>query len=186
MSFYKCKNKDYVAGHYDGEREERLFKDTLDASIARDGVRLLTTVLSEKMEKGEWLLDDDRVTYMLQTINVLRRCVGLIDRNRNEEETRLLGKKKAHLDLLKNKTLDSLGTDKLLESMSLYARRKYDGHFTLFSFTTGYKAAFNTPDMDSGEGRQQVERLPSFPNLHDALVHALLSKEDFSGGFNDL
>ena len=61
MSFYKCKNKDYIAGYYDGEREEILFKDTLDASIARDGVRLLTTVLSEKMEKGEWLLDDDRI-----------------------------------------------------------------------------------------------------------------------------
>ena len=63
--------------------------------------------------------------------------------------------------------------------MALHARKNYDGHFTVFSFTTGYKAAFGTPDLDSGEGRSQLLKLQVYPKIKDALINAMITEKDF-------
>lgn len=75
--------------------------------------------------------------------------------------------------------LKSFETDRLLKLMALHARKHCDGHFTVFSFTAGYKAAFGTPNLDTGEGRSQLLRLQECPRIKDALVNALLTEDDF-------
>ena len=59
------------------------------------------------------------------------------------------------------------------------ARQHHDGHFTLLSFTTGFKCAFGTPNLDTGEGRSQVLELKTHKTLEEALVDALLNRQSF-------
>jgi hypothetical protein len=49
------------------------------------------------------------------------------------------------------------------------ATEKHDGHYTIFRFTTHYKAMFGTPNLDTGDGRQQVSDLPGYQTLVEAL-----------------
>jgi hypothetical protein len=44
-----------------------------------------------------------------------------------------------------------------------------DGHVTIFRFTTEWKAAWGTPNLDTGAGRDEVGALPGFPTLDTAL-----------------
>ena len=46
-------------------------------------------------------------------------------------------------------------------------------HLTILRFTTGWKVAWGTPDLDTGQGRDQVGSLPSFPTLEGALKNLL-------------
>ena len=75
--------------------------------------------------------------------------------------------------------LGSFEVDRLLKLMALHARKKHDGHFSVFSFTTGYKAAFGTPDMDSGGGRVQLLKIKSHSRIKDALVESLALEKTF-------
>lgn len=60
------------------------------------------------------------------------------------------------------------------------AQKHHDGHFTLLAFTTGFKCAFGTPDLDSGKGREQVDNLPKYGQLSEALGMLLLVPQSFS------
>lgn len=62
-----------------------------------------------------------------------------------------------------NKTLE------LLKQVQRIAETSFDGHFTILSFTTGWKAAFGTVDVDTGNGRDQIWSLPNFRTLKEAL-----------------
>ena len=73
----------------------------------------------------------------------------------------------------------------LLALMDLEAHKHYDGHYTIFSFTTGYKAAFGTPDLDHERGRLQLAQIPNSPSMQAALVAALVTKRTFDDFFND-
>lgn len=79
--------------------------------------------------------------------------------------------------------LSSFEVDRLIKMMAMHAKKKHDGHFAIFSFTTGYKVAFGTPDLDSaqeiGMGRKELLGVRSHRKLKDALVHALLSEASF-------
>ena len=55
------------------------------------------------------------------------------------------------------------------------------GHLTLLRFTTHWKCALGTPDLDHGDGRSQVAELPGFPSLEEALLD-LLEKGRRIGG----
>ncbi len=49
------------------------------------------------------------------------------------------------------------------------ARRRAGGHLTPLRFTSGWKVARGTPDLDSGAGRHEVAALPTYPTLEAAL-----------------
>ena len=49
------------------------------------------------------------------------------------------------------------------------ARKRADGHLTLLRFTTGWKVALRTPDLDSRAGRHEIAALSAYPTLEAAL-----------------
>lgn len=51
----------------------------------------------------------------------------------------------------------------------------FDGHFTIMKFTTHWKCCFETLDLDSGEGRDEVGRRTGRLTLKAALLDALLN-----------
>ena len=74
--------------------------------------------------------------------------------------------------------LRSFEVDRLLKLVTVEAKRLYDGHFTVFVFTTHYKVAFGTPDLDGGKGRPQLAEMPGAPTLKKALMAALVEGKD--------
>ncbi len=76
--------------------------------------------------------------------------------------------------------------DKLAELMTaatMLAEQKADGHLTILKFTTGWKVALNTPNLDTrGAGREEVAMLPAFETLEEALeylLHEQINFQDF-------
>lgn len=59
------------------------------------------------------------------------------------------------------------------------ASKKSDGHLTLLKFSSGWKAALYTPDFDSGEGREQIQMLPSFSTKEEALKWLIAEEVSF-------
>ena len=72
-------------------------------------------------------------------------------------------------------TAPLLDVEHLLTLVTVEAKRLHDGHYAIFSFTTGYKVVFGTPDLDSGQGRSQLAAMPSFPTLQEELLAALVA-----------
>ena len=74
------------------------------------------------------------------------------------------------------KLLRSFEVDRLLKLVTLEAKRLHGGHSTIFAFTTEYKVAFGSPDIyPGGTAYAQVQAMPQFPTLKEALVHVLLA-----------
>lgn len=72
--------------------------------------------------------------------------------------------------------------DKLAELMTAVTtlvKKKADGHLTILKFTSGWKVAFSTPDLDVGAGREEVAMLPAFKTLEEALQHLLEEQISF-------
>ena len=85
------------------------------------------------------------------------------------------------------KLLRSFEVDRLLKLVTVEAKRLHDGHFAVFSFTTGYKVAFGTPQLYPGNGGTayfQLHALPGFPTLKEALIAALVTGKDFFDYFD--
>src|SRR5262249_18311882 len=60
-------------------------------------------------------------------------------------------------------------------------------HFTLFAFTTEYKVAFGTPQVSplhEGTASYQLQDMPGYPTLHEALIAALVSGKAFADYFD--
>ena len=72
-----------------------------------------------------------------------------------------------------------LSVEELLDVVADFAKQEHDGHFAILSFTTGYKVAFGTPDLDGGHGRDDVLNLKGCENIKDAMIHAILYQSDF-------
>jgi hypothetical protein len=62
----------------------------------------------------------------------------------------------------------------LLDVIIDFANQEHDGHFTILSFTTGFKICFGTPCLDNSIGREQVEYLDSFKTIKEAMIHVIL------------
>ena len=45
---------------------------------------------------------------------------------------------------------------KAIDLLELTANMYYDGHYTIFKFTTHYKVMLGTPDFDSGDFREML------------------------------
>lgn len=65
----------------------------------------------------------------------------------------------------------------LFEAIDDMAKREWDGHWTIFSFTTGFKGAFATPL--EGHERASLWALPSFTRLEDLLAWMIAEKVSF-------
>lgn len=66
-----------------------------------------------------------------------------------------------------------IGFESLMNLFVEQSEQLYNGHFTLLSFTSGFKAAFGTVDLDSGIGRKYVHLLPTFRSITDAVTYAI-------------
>lgn len=62
---------------------------------------------------------------------------------------------------------DNLHT--LMVELEKIAKEEADGHITILKFTTGWKAAFGTPNFDIGEERDKVAKLTSHPTYESAV-----------------
>lgn len=65
---------------------------------------------------------------------------------------------------------------KLLQWAETIAEDDYDGHLTIMRFTTGWKSAFGTPNLDGAGGRESVEQVPGFKTLDESLQHLVEHK----------
>jgi hypothetical protein len=79
--------------------------------------------------------------------------------------------KKKEREEMKKMDLNTLFN--LLEEI---AEKEADGHITIMKFTTGWKAAFATPDLDAGEGRKQIEKLKKYETLEKAIKDLIIEK----------
>ena len=61
----------------------------------------------------------------------------------------------------------------LIGIADLIAEDSYDGHLTILKFTLHWKVFFGTPDLDSGKGRELVNKVFSFDSLGEALSNLI-------------
>ena len=61
----------------------------------------------------------------------------------------------------------------LLSFCQQWADAYHDGHLTIMKFTSHTKAFFETPDLDSGDGRGEVWQAKAYKSLEEALLGAL-------------
>ena len=64
-------------------------------------------------------------------------------------------------------------TSTLLKIAELIAEDSYKGHLTILRFTTHWKVFFGTPDMDTGKGREFVNKIYAFDSLDEALSNLI-------------
>lgn len=56
----------------------------------------------------------------------------------------------------------------------------WDGHYTAFRFTSGYKAAFGTPDLRTGQSADDLyDFIPTLPTMTEAMAWAISSEKAF-------
>jgi len=69
--------------------------------------------------------------------------------------------------------------DDLLAKVEAIAVERYDGHLTVFRFTTHWKAMFGTLELYGGDcvGSNQVHCLPTFPTLEAALAALIFTSD---------
>jgi hypothetical protein len=80
-----------------------------------------------------------------------------------------------------------MGIEDLLALLRRAAAQFHAGHYAILAFTTGYKVAFGTPEfLPFGVSRAaaQVDSMPSYPTLKEALVEALITGKDFATYFD--
>ncbi len=67
----------------------------------------------------------------------------------------------------------------LLDLLTKLAQQRSDGHYTILRFTTGYKVALGTPHLTSTawDAYFQVQALPQFATLEEAIEHVLFNAE---------
>jgi hypothetical protein len=76
--------------------------------------------------------------------------------------------------------LRSLAVDRLLQLVTLEAKRRHDGHVTIVALTTHYQVAFGPPTLSPGSAggasAPRAER-PGSPTLKEALMTALVEEK---------
>lgn len=83
-------------------------------------------------------------------------------------------------------TMDDL---QLLKCLTEIANNHYDGHYSIFKFTTHYKVGFGTPnflsvgwDLEKNipeGGYREIHNMSGFFTLREALIHAILVGQEF-------
>ena len=77
--------------------------------------------------------------------------------------------------------LGSFAVDRLLQLVTLEAKRRHDGHVTIAALTTRYQVAFGPPTLSPGSAggadAPRAER-PGSPTLKEALITAMVEGTD--------
>ena len=77
--------------------------------------------------------------------------------------------------------LRSFAVDRLLQLVTLEAKRRHDGHVTIVALTNHYQVAFGPPTLSPGSAggtdAPRAER-PGAPTLKEALITALIEGTD--------
>jgi hypothetical protein len=77
--------------------------------------------------------------------------------------------------------LRSFAVDRLLQLVTIEAKRRHDGHVTIVALTTHYQVAFGPPTLSPGSAggtdTPHAER-PGAPTLKEALITALVEGKD--------
>jgi hypothetical protein len=84
---------------------------------------------------------------------------------------------------LHQQLLQSFDIERLLELLTIEAKKSHDGHYAILVFTTGYKVAFGTPNMvpcGTSKAYAQLAEMPGFPTRKDAIIAALVSPKTFA------
>lgn len=66
--------------------------------------------------------------------------------------------------------------EELINELELIAKSDTDGHVTMLKFTTGWKVALGTPNLDIGEERAKISSLKGHLLLKDAIRDAINNK----------
>ena len=77
--------------------------------------------------------------------------------------------------------LRSFAVDRLLQLVTLEAKRLHDGHVTIVALTTHYQVAFGPPTLSPGSaGGADAPRakMPGAPTLKEALITAMVKGKD--------
>jgi hypothetical protein len=78
--------------------------------------------------------------------------------------------------------LRSFAVDRLLQLVTLEAKRLHDGHLTIVALTTHYQVAFGPPTLSPGSAggadAPRAER-PGSPTLKEALITAMVEGKNF-------
>ena len=69
--------------------------------------------------------------------------------------------------------LKHLKTEDLIGLIEMAATCFTDGHITLMKFTTGWKCKLGTIDIDSGNGRTEINELETFETIDAAIVNEI-------------
>ena len=70
--------------------------------------------------------------------------------------------------------------DHEIECLFAALAKKYtDGHYTIFRFTSGYKAGFGTPDIRGGGDDGNINMSPAFPSIREAMLYAIAENQNF-------
>ena len=72
---------------------------------------------------------------------------------------------------MNKKMMDQMDVNELMSTVCTIATMKYDGHFTILSFTTNFKGSFGTVIE-----REDIEALSPFLSLKELLIN-MIDKE---------
>ena len=72
---------------------------------------------------------------------------------------------------MNKKMIDQMGVNELMSTVCTIATLKYDGHFTILSFTTNFKGSFGTVIE-----REDIENLNPFLSLREVLTYMIITE----------
>ena len=72
--------------------------------------------------------------------------------------------------------MERLELNTLFDILEEMAKKEADGHITIMKFTTGWKVAFSTPDLFSGNGNEQISKLKNYDTLKEAIKDLLIER----------
>lgn len=64
----------------------------------------------------------------------------------------------------------------LVNDLENLANEMTDGHITILKFTTGWKAALGTPNLDIGDGRDKISNLKNHSSFKEAVKDLIANK----------
>jgi len=76
----------------------------------------------------------------------------------------------------KTSEIDSMDLATLV-SLAENLANEQDGHLSIFRFTTGWKVILGTPNLDTGQGREEIKKLKAYKSLRYALASLILKTD---------
>lgn len=78
--------------------------------------------------------------------------------------------------MIKTSEIDIMDLSTLV-SLAENLANEQDGHLSIFRFTTGWKVMLGTPNLDTGQGREEIKKLKTYKSLKYALASLILKTD---------